>query len=110
VSFDLAVLAMDSSADATAALAMFGRCNRRVCHDEGEIDGRVIAFCDALAAQFSLDALNSRWMMTPSIGIDHVIMHLSWSRGGTAIEAIQELATRHNLVLVDPQSGDAYIP
>jgi hypothetical protein len=110
VSFGLAVLAMDSSAGATAALAMFGCCNRRACHDEGEIDGRVIAFCDALAAQFPLDDPNSRWMMTPSVGIDHVIMHLSWSRGGAAIEAIQELATRHNLVLVDPQSGGAYIP
>jgi hypothetical protein len=46
-----------------------------------------------------------------STGIDHVIMHLSFSERSTpAIEAIMELAETHNLVLFDPQSNDAHFP
>jgi hypothetical protein len=111
MSFDLAVLAMDSSADAAAALAMLTRCNRAGRHAEGEIDGRVTAFCDALAARFPLDDPGSAWAITPVVGIDHVIVHLSWGpRSEPVIEAIQELATQHALVLVDMQSDDVYLP
>jgi len=107
VSFDLAALAMGSSADAVTALIMFERCNRPARHVEGEIDSRVTAFCDALAARFPLDDPGSAWAMTPDVGSDHVIMHLSWSpRSGPVIEAIQELATQHDLVLIDMQSDD----
>jgi hypothetical protein len=71
----------------------------------------VTAFCDALAARFPLDDPGSAWAMTPDVGSDHVIMHLSWSpRSGPVIEAIQELATQHDLVLIDMQSDDVYLP
>ena len=44
-------------------------------------------------------------------GIDHVIMHLSFTPYSTpAITAIQELAAAHGLVIWDPQSDDAYLP
>ena len=93
VSFDLAVLAMGSSAGATTALAMFERCNRAASHVEGPIDSRVTAICDALAARFPLDDPSSAWAMIPAAGGDHVIMHLNWSPfSGPVIEAIQELA------------------
>ena len=65
VSFDLAVLAMGSSADATTALEMFECCSRAAGHVEGEIDSRVTAFCDTLAPGFALDDPSSAWAMTP---------------------------------------------
>jgi len=44
-------------------------------------------------------------------GIDHVIMNLSRSARSTpAIEAIQDLAAEHRLVIWDPRSDDAYLP
>jgi len=43
--------------------------------------------------------------------LDDVIMNLSWSARSTpAIEAIQDLAAEHRLVIWDPQSDDAYLP
>jgi hypothetical protein len=111
VSFDLAVLAMESSADPSAALAMLERCNRVARHPEGDIDTRITALCEALFAQFPVTAADSAWMTDPEVGIDHVIVHLSWSpRSGPVIETIQELARQHRLVLVDPQSDDVYLP
>jgi hypothetical protein len=50
-------------------------------------------------------------MAALDVGIDHVIMNLSWSARSTpAIEAIQDLAAEHRLVIFDPQSEDAYLP
>lgn len=41
--------------------------------------------------------------MPLNTGIDHVIMHLSFSERSTpALEAIMELAATHDLVLFDP--------
>jgi hypothetical protein len=114
VSFDLAVLAMDVSADASAAAAMFERCGSRD-HVEGELDERVIGFYERLRAMFPDDGSlgsDSPWMSTPlAAGIDHVIMHLTFSaKSNPAIEAVTALAREFDLVVFDPQSGDAYLP
>lgn len=114
MSFDLAVLAMGASADAAAARAMFERCNS-LHHDEGELDERVVGFYERLRSQFPdcpPHSADSPWMSTPlAVGIDHVIMNLSYSsKSDAAIKAIEELAGEHRLVLWDPQSQDADLP
>lgn len=82
VSFDLAALAMDDTADSVAASAMFDRCTAG-SHDDGDPDGRIVAFYERLTARFPdhgpVEA-DSPWTAMPlNIGIDHVIMHLTWS-------------------------------
>ena len=115
VSFDLAVLAMDAPADAEAAKAMLGRCSSTPNHAEGELDERIAAFYEKLRSRFPdyppCDD-STPWMTMPlDTGIDHVIMHLSFSpRSTPAIEAILELAGTHGLVVYDLQSDDAYMP
>jgi hypothetical protein len=102
---------MESSADPSSTLAMLERCNHVARHPKGDIDTRITAFCEALFAQFPVTAADAAWMTDPEVGIDHLIMHLSWSpRSGPVIETIQELAWQHRLVLVDPQSDDVYLP
>jgi hypothetical protein len=102
---------MDVSADAEGARVMAERCWRSRRHAEGEPDGRVAAFHEALLARFPPGDPDSPWMAALDLGIDHVIMNLSWSpRGTRAIEAVLELAAEHGLVIWDPQSGDAYLP
>jgi hypothetical protein len=108
VSFDLAVLAMDA---AEQARAMAARCRRSAAHAEGEVDDRIAAFYEALVTRFPPGSPDSPWMAAVDAGIDHVIMNLSWSERSTpVIEAIQDLAAEHRLVLFDPQSEDAYLP
>ena len=114
MSFDLAVLAMDATADADSASAMFGRCNV-LNHADGELDERIAAFYEELRARFPDSGLGDEstpWMSLPlNAGIDHVIMHLSFSpRSDPAIAAIMELASAYGLVIFDPQSNDAYLP
>lgn len=114
MSFDLTVLAMDESADAEAAKAMFQRCNT-FNHPDGELDERIVAFYEELRSRFPdyppYDD-STPWMSMPlRTGIDHVIMHLSFSARSTpAIEAIIDLAKKHRLAVFDPQSNDAYLP
>jgi hypothetical protein len=111
VSLDLAVLAMDASADAEQARAMAERCWRSAAHAEGELDERIAAFYEALLSRFPPDSPDSPWMAALDAGIDHVTMNLSWSARSTpAIEAIQDLAAEHRLVIYDPQSEDVYLP
>ena len=111
VSFDLAVLAMDASADAEQARTMAGRCWRSAAHAEGEVDERIAAFYEEQLTRFPPDSPDSPWMAGLNAGTDHVIMNLSWSTRSTpAIVAIQDLAAEHRLVLFDPQSEDAYLP
>jgi hypothetical protein len=115
VSFDLAVLAMDELADAAAARAMFERCNTCGDHAEGEPDQRIVGFYEQLRSRFPGEgprAGDSPWMMMPlATGIDHVIMHLSWSsQSDAAVTAIMELAAEYRLVVLDLQSEDAYLP
>jgi hypothetical protein len=114
VSFDLAVLAMEESADDVTARAMFERCNS-MNHNDGELDERVVGFYERLRSLFPDEPpydSGSPWMVMPlEVGIDHVIMHLSFSeRSKPAITAIQELAAEYRLVLLDLQSQDAYLP
>ncbi|MFD9006313.1 hypothetical protein ACFV0T_36110 [Streptomyces sp. NPDC059582] len=114
MSFDLAVLAMDDSADTAAVRAMFERCNS-LNHDEGELDERIVGFYERLRSRFPdcpPYSEDSPWMSTPlAVGIDHVIMNLSFSSGSdAAVKAIEELAGECRLVLWDPQSQDACMP
>jgi hypothetical protein len=114
VSFDLAVLAMDASADAVAARAMFERCTSD-SHAEGELDERVVAFYERLRSRFPdhpPHPEDSPWMSTPpAVGIDHVIMNLSLSsKSDASLKAVEELAAEYRLVIWDPQSQDAYLP
>ncbi|MFJ6054756.1 hypothetical protein [Streptomyces sp. NPDC092307] len=114
MSFDLAVLAMDASADAVSARAMYERCTSGD-HDEGEPDERVIGFYACLRARYPDHppyAATNPWMSMPlSIGIDHVVMHLSFAaRSDPELRAIEELAAQYRLVVWDPQSQDAYLP
>ncbi|MEU4093229.1 hypothetical protein [Streptomyces sp. NPDC026673] len=114
MSFDLAVLAMDESADAAAACAMFERCTSGQ-HEEGELDERVVGFYERLCSRFPDRppfAVDSPWMSTPlALGIDHVVMNLSFSsRSDAALKAIEELAAEFRLVIWDPQSQDACLP
>ena len=84
---------------------MAGRCWRSAAHAEGEVDQRIAAFYEELCTQFP------PWIAALDVGIDHVIMNLSWSaRSTSAIEVIQDLAAEHRLVIVDPQSQHAYLP
>lgn len=105
---------MGESADAEAARVMFERCTSGN-HDEGEPDARVVGFYERLRSRFPdspPDDAESPWMSSPlSIGIDHVVMSLSFSpRSNVAIEVIEELAAEFHLVIWDPQSEDAYLP
>ncbi|WP_199810235.1 MULTISPECIES: hypothetical protein [unclassified Streptomyces] len=114
MSFDLAVLAMDASADAVSARAMYERYTSGN-HDEGEPDERVIGFHACLRSRFPDHppyAETNPWMSMPlSVGIDHVVMNLSFSaRSDAALRAIEELAAEYRLVLWDPQSQDACLP
>src|ERR1700761_6031582 len=102
---------MDPSAGRKQASAMAARCWRSASHPEGEVDERIAAFYAALRTRFPPSHPDSPWMAPLDVGIDYVIMNLSWSARSTpAIEAIQELAAAHRLVLWDPQSSDAYLP
>ncbi|UNO42573.1 hypothetical protein [Streptomyces sp. MST-110588] len=97
-SFDLAVLAMDVSADAATAHAMFERCVSGR-HDEGDPDERVVACHDRSRSRFPdhpPHGEDSPWMSTPpSVGIDPAIMHVSFSfSSDAALRAIEELAAR----------------
>ncbi|HVB42577.1 MAG TPA: hypothetical protein VNF47_07690 [Streptosporangiaceae bacterium] len=115
MSFDLAVLAMDELADAPAAGAMFERCNASGGHAEAEPDDRIVGFYEQLRSRFpdcGSSAGDSPWMSMPlAVGVDHMIMHLSWGpRSNAAVTAIMELAAQYRLVIWDPQYQDAYLP
>ena len=90
---------------------MAGRCWRSAAHAEGEVDQRIAAFYEELCTQFPPGSPDSPWIAALDVGIDHVIMNLSWSaRSTSAIEVIQDLAAEHRLVIFDPQSQHAYLP
>jgi len=81
-------------------------------HVEGDLDERVTGFYERLRAVFPEHGPagpGSPWVSMPlSVGIDHVIMHLSFSaRSNPAIEAVTALAKEFGLVVFDPQSGGA---
>ncbi|MGP3921192.1 hypothetical protein [Nonomuraea sp. 10N515B] len=112
MSYDLAVLGMSGPVDAETARQMFARCSS-AHHVEGELDERIVAFYQELRAHFPdypSYPRESPWMSMPlSVGIDHVIMHLSSSERSTpALQKIMDLAARHGLVVYDPQSEEVF--
>ncbi|TMR98965.1 hypothetical protein EJK15_10130 [Nonomuraea basaltis] len=105
---------MSGPVDAETARQMFDRCNSARRHLEGELDERIVAFYEELRAHFPDDppyGPESPWMSMPlSVGIDHVIMHLSHSdRSTPVLEKIMELATLHGLVVYDPQFEEVFV-
>jgi hypothetical protein len=113
MSYDLAVLGMSGPADAETARQMFDCCSS-AHHVEGKLDERIVAFYEELRAHFPdypPYAPESPWMSIPlSVGIDHVIMHLSYSERSTpALEKIMELAALHALVVYDPQFEEVLV-
>ncbi|GLX01368.1 hypothetical protein [Microtetraspora sp. NBRC 16547] len=113
MSYDLAVLGMSGLADAQTARQMFDRCSS-AHHAEGELDERIVAFYEELRAHFPdypPYGPENPWMSMPlSVGIDHVIMHLSYSERSTpALEKITELAALHGLVVYDPQFDEVFV-
>lgn len=105
---------MDETADVQAARRMFERCSSGR-HDEGELDERIVVFYEELRSYYPdqpPSEPDSPWMSIPlAVGIDHVIMHLSFlPKSSAAIEKIQEFAAKHRLTIYDPQSDDAYVP
>jgi hypothetical protein len=114
MSFDLAVLAMDGTADAERARAMFERCTSGP-HPEGEPDERVVAFYERLRSRFPDHpplTPESPWASTPlALGIDHVVMCLRHSSGSdAALRAVTGLAAELRLVVWDPQAQEAVLP
>lgn len=114
MSFDLAVLATHGPVSVGVAQQIYQRCNGQA-HTDGHLDHRIAVFYEELRLRYPDHPpypAESPWMSMPlDIGIDHVIVHITWSpRGTTAVEAVMELARRHRLVVFDPQSDDVYLP
>ena len=110
MSYDLAVLAMGPAADVAEVRAMFDRCTSGP-HDEGDLDERIVGFYERLVAEFpdsSTHTQDTPWMSTLlSTGIDHVMMHLSFSsRSDRVLVWIHELAAELGLAIWDPQFND----
>jgi hypothetical protein len=115
VSFDLIVIAAPPGADEAAARAVLEHCfPGNGTHREGELDERIAGFYADLRANYpDLPPYddNTPWSVMPlDTGIDHVVMNLRWSADDDVIDLIQQLATRHGLVLYDCQDGMVYLP
>lgn len=114
MSFDLAVFATQGPVAVGVAREMYERCSD-LRHNEGDLDDRIASFYEELRARHP-DAppypTESPWTSMPlDIGVDHVIMHITWSRRGTAaVEDVMALARRHQLTVFDPQSNEVYPP
>lgn len=114
VSFDLTVLAVDPPTTAAAVREQAARCDQRV-HAEGELDGRIVAFYEALREEFPdfpPYSDETPWASMPlGAGIDHISMCLRYgSRSDAVIPRILDLAELHDLVVYDPQDGSVYVP
>ncbi|MFJ8582949.1 hypothetical protein [Micromonospora sp. NPDC093277] len=114
MSFGLVVLAVDPGATDVAVRAMAERC-RSLHHPEGELDERIVGFYENLRAHypdFPPYAHDCPWMDMPlNVDIDHVSMHLSFSERSTpALQLIDQLASRYNLTIYDPQGDEVTRP
>lgn len=114
MTFDLGVLAIDGWTDVSEVAAMVDRCQSAV-HVQGEPDERIVGFYERLRAQFPDHPPypdDNPWMLAPlDVGIDHVLMHLSFGeRSAPALALITELATEYGLTIWDPQDSSAYRP
>jgi hypothetical protein len=114
VSFDLHVLAIDPSANLEAVQAMVERCQRWP-HPEGDLDSRIVGFYEDLQSGHPDHPPypdDSPWMSMPlDVGVDHVMMNLSYSRRSDgAIRAVTRLARRYELIIYDPQFEEIFHP
>jgi hypothetical protein len=115
VSFDLVVWAMDSAAAPDAVRAANARCARGD-HPQRAADPRVVAFYDALTADYpdrgpAADLPGSPWAGAPlHAAADHVQMRLDENCPDQVLERIERLAAEFNLDLLDLQDGTVYPP
>ena len=115
VSFDLVVWAMDYAAAPDAVRAANARCVRGD-HPQRAADPRVVAFYDALTADYpdrgpAAGTPGSPWAGTPlHAAADHVQMRLDENCPDQVLERIERLAAEFNLDLLDLQNGTVYPP
>lgn len=109
------VVAAVPGADEATARALIERCNRiGAVHVEGELDERIVGFYEDLRTvypDFPPYDDSTPWSSTPlDTGIDHVVMTIRFSAENAMVDLIQRLATKHSLVLYDPQDDTVHLP
>ena len=115
VSFDLVVWAMDNADMPDDVRAANERCARGE-HPQRPADPRVVAFYDALTADYpdrgpKAKAPGSPWASAPlHAAADHIQMRLDENCPDTVLETIERLARELNLDLLDLQDGTVYPP
>ena len=115
VSFDLVVWAMDNTDAPEAVRAANARCARGE-HPQRPADPRVVAFYDALTADYpdrgpQAKAPGSPWATAPlHAAADHIWMRLEENCPDAVLETIERLAGELNLDLLDLQDGTVYPP
>ena len=115
VSFDLVVWAMDKRDMPDAVRAANARCVRGE-HPQRPADPRVVAFYDALTAQYPdrgprAGSTGSPWARTPlHAAADHIQMRLDEACPDEVLETIERLAGELKLDLLDLQDGTVYPP
>jgi hypothetical protein len=111
---DLMALALSPDAGRAEANETANRCLTRP-HIDGDLDDRIVAFYEALRAEFPDQtplAPDSPWITAPlDTGIDHVRLLMAWEdRGEHAIDRIFALAARHDITLYDRLAANIRIP
>ena len=115
VSFDLVVWAMDLADAPEAVRAANARCVRGE-HPQRPADPRVVAFYDALTADYpdrgpQAKTPGSPWATAPlHAAADHIQMRLDENCPDAVLERIERLAGELNLDLLDLQDGTVYPP
>lgn len=115
VSFDLVVWAMNPTAAPDDVRAANARCARGE-HPQRAADPRVVAFYDALTADYpdrgpAARAAGSPWSAAPlHAAADHIQMRLTEDCPDAVLERIERLAGELNLDLLDLQDGTVYPP
>jgi hypothetical protein len=115
VSFDLVVWAMDKTDAPDAVRAANARCVRGE-HPQRPADPRVVAFYDALTADYPdrgprATGPGSPWASAPlHAAADHIQMRLDEGCPDAVLERIERLAGELNLDLLDLQDGTVYPP
>ena len=106
---------MDSAAAPDAVRAANERCARGD-HPQRPADPRVVAFYDALTADYpdrgpAANLPGSPWAGTPlHAAADHIQMQLDENCPDQVLEQIERLAGQFNLELLDLQDGTVYPP
>lgn len=113
MTFDLYVLDLDGTPDAAAVRALVDQQDA----EPGDLlTGTLQAFVDELEARFpglDVDPDHSPWaswpLGQPVAGGRGNAFNLSWSSADTTTEAMIEAASRHGLLIFDPQA-DLLVP